>query len=66
MSRQEAGHTAWQAVRERYPSEDPPQVKALHSLLVDAFYGPSAHGDNELKKEFLAVWFAFQLMESLV
>ena len=44
ISRQEAGHAAWQAVRERYPSEDPPQVKALHSLLVDASFGPSAHG----------------------
>ena len=66
ISRQEAGHAAWQAVRERYPSEDPPQVKALHSLLVDAFFGPSAHGDTGQQKEFLAVWFALHLVESLV
>jgi len=66
MSRQEAGHAAWQAVRERYPSEDPPQVKALHFLLVDASFGPSAHGGTGQQKEFLAVWFAFHLMESLV
>ena len=65
MSRQEAGHTAWQAVQQRYPSEDPPQVKALQSLLVSAFFGPSAHGDTGQQKEFLAVWFALHLVESL-
>ena len=53
-------------MQQRYPSEDPPQVKALQSLLVSAFFGPSAHGDTGQQKEFLAVWFALHLVESLV